>query len=108
MLGAQISSTGGAPISSDLVTNQTAATQFIVSNELNQQLQQQQQQQTQQPNPRSLLTNSALLAAAANTSVDSKPVITITPGKDLRLLLCEAIEIVDCFLKFRDFALSKF
>ena len=105
MLGAQISSTGGAPISSDLVTNQTAATQFIVSNELNQQLQ---QQQTQQPNPRSLLTNSALLAAAANTSVDSKPVITITPGKDLRLLLCEAIEIVDCFLKFRDFALSKF
>ena len=88
MLGAQVSSTGGAPISSDLVTNQTAATQFIVSNELNQQLQQQQQQQTQQPNPRSLLTNSALLAAAANTSVDSKPVITITPGKALCVCSC--------------------
>ena len=77
LLGSQISSTG-VPTSSDLVTNQTAVTQFIVSNELNQQLQLQHQQQ---PNPRSLLTNSALLAAAANTSVDCKPVITITPGK---------------------------
>ena len=77
-------STGTVSTTSDLVTNQTAVTQFIVSNELNQHLQQQHQQQTQQPNPRSLLTNSALLAAAANTSVDSKPVITITPGKDTK------------------------
>ena len=80
--------------SSDLVTNSTALTQFIVSNELTQQLQQQQQQQQlqQHQNPRSLLANNALLAANAGIiptssgGVDSKPVITITPGMVLKFV----------------------
>ena len=83
MLGTQVSGSV-TTCTSDLVTNPTTLTQFIVSNELTQQLQQQQQQQLQ--NPRSLLANNVLLAANSGvmttiaSGVDSKPVITISPG----------------------------
>ncbi len=90
--GADTGATSGAAVSDIQLqtsipsSNAAVMTQFIMTNEINQQLKQHYQPQA---NARSLLANNPLLTGngvitTTTSNVDSKPVITISPGKSVK------------------------